>query len=377
MPSPDLSSYSDLVLYDAGAGELLARALDDAAAKLPDWAPRSGNTEVVLLEALALIAAEQVYAINRLPGASVEVLLRLFGVERSLGVPPTATVTFALSTLAGYTLPAGTLVRLVLGDETVDFTTDVEVTVAPGVDVIEDVAVTASTSTDSANGTPAGTPLLVVSPQPAIDSAELSAPVAAGADPEDTDTWITRGIQRLGRLVTTLVLPEHFTAYALENPLVYRAFTIDLYDGAGPVGVDPGHVTTAVLGVVGAPLSAGDKAALAAEMDALSLVNLASHVIDPTITQVAVVATVQAAPGYDPATVEANVMAALEEYLSPDTWQWGAVLRRNDLIALIESVEGVDFLQAGHPTAPAADVALAGAAPLLDLDVAGTDITVV
>ena len=77
-------------------------------------------------------------------------------------------------------------------------------------------------------------------------------------------------------------------------------------------------------------------------------------------------ATVVVAPGYTTAEVDAAVTAALEAFLSPDTWPWEATVRRNDLIALIEGVEGVAYLTAGHPTTPAADVALSGAAPLAD-----------
>jgi hypothetical protein len=80
-----------------------------------------------------------------------------------------------------------------------------------------------------------------------------------------------------------------------------------------------------------------------------------------------VTATVRALAGYTAGDVTANVTSALDACLSPDTWPWSATVRRTDLIALIENAEGVDYLLAGHPTVPAGDVTLTGAAPLADL----------
>ena len=63
--------------------------------------------------------------------------------------------------------------------------------------------------------------------------------------------------------------------------------------------------------------------------------------------------------------VRQGVIDALQNYLSPDNWPWDAVVRRNELIALIENVDGVDYLHAGHPTVPAGDIELTGMAPLV------------
>jgi hypothetical protein len=102
--------------------------------------------------------------------------------------------------------------------------------------------------------------------------------------------------------------------------------------------------------------------------------NLAVVVIDPTITSVTVTATVHPLTGYDSATVQANVGAALAAYLNPDTWSWSGTVRRNKLIQVIEDAAGVDYLTS--LTAPAADVTLTGVAPLTSYNAGASTITV-
>lgn len=360
MPSPDLTPYVDLTLFDKDVQDLIDQAVADAAVKLPDWEPKEGNTEMVVLEAEALEVAELIYAVNRLPGAVVEILLALFEVDRDLGDPPTVQLRFELSDNLGHTIPAGTTVRLPLaGDlEPLDFTTDADA-VVPNGQVQGLVMATGSRNTIDANGTLAEVELELQDAIPYVDRVMTNAAVAAGAEPETGEDFIARGIQVLGRLVNTLVLPEHFTRDALLNALVERATTLDNFDislGTGVPGDHPGHVSVLVAGANGAALSAGDMAAIDTDLEAKAMANLSVHVAALTITAVAVTATVVRKAGFDSATVDAAVVAALQAYLDPDTWEWGRDVYRNELIALMDGVAGVDRVTA--ITVPAADVAV-------------------
>lgn len=359
MPTPDLSAYSDLILYDVQPADLVQRALLDATVKLPDWDPKDGNTEVVLMEALSLVAAEFLYGVNRVPSATTMTVMALLGITRSDGAPATATATFTLSDTLGHDIPAGTIVRLNVGPDAVDFTTTVALSVAAGSST-GTVAVQSSTNTAAVNGVAVGTVLELITAVPFVDTVVLATAVAAGADPESDEDWRTRAIQRFARLNDTLVRPEHFTAETLGSyPQVVRATTIDNYDGAG---VNAGHVSVAVLGSNSSLISAGDKTAITAALDAKAQANLAVHVIDPTITNVDVDVTVKGLPGYTAPAIHASVTAALTAYLSPDSWPWAGTVRRYELIALVSDVEGVDYVTT--LTTPAADQALSGAAPL-------------
>lgn len=365
MPSPDVRAYVDLTIFDRSPTELVDRALLDAGAKFPGWVPRVGNTEVVLAESLALIVAEDVYAANRLPAGILEVLLRLMGLTRSDGLAPTTTIKVTVVDAAGYTIPAGTVFRLDTGgDEPLLFATNVDLVIAPAA-TFGNVAATATRATSEANGTAIGTDVALVTSAFAVQAAELAAVVAGGADPEGTDDFLNRAIVRLDRLSSSLVLPAHFTAYVLEDPAVGRAFVVDNNDPSTGAGADPGHVTVVVADQGGAALSAPVMLELENEMEALAHAGLAVHVIAPTVTAVAVTSTVLRQAGYTSAAVQANVVAALDAYLSPATWAWGATVYRNELLALLDGVEGVERVVS--LTVPAADVALAGTGPLADL----------
>lgn len=472
MGSPDLIAYHGLTLYDVLPADLVDRAVADAAAKMPDWVPREGNMEMVLIEALSLIAAEVAFAINRVPGAITEVFIRLFEIERDLGTAATATATFNLSDTLGHTIPAGTRLLLDLGGgETLEFTTDAGATAAAGqASVTTDI--TAVRNTDDANGTAIGTALELLSAVAYVDSVELATAVAAGADPEDETAWRDRAVQTFRRLVSTLVLPEHFTAAALDDALVFRATTLDNYDpgqddeqqtvaitggptggtftltfdgqttaaiafdataaavqtalealsnvdvgevsasggplpgtgvvvefrnglggqdvaamtgdgtlltgGAAPAvtvtetrkggqsgpGSHAGHVTTAVLGSAGALLAQADKTTLHDGLESKTLANLDVHVVDPVVNTVNVTATVVRKAGFTDQQVTDNVTAALNDYLDPDAWEWGDTVYRNELIVVVDAAEGVERVVTLD--VPAADVVLAGRAPLVD-----------
>lgn len=373
--SPDVRGYVDLTLFDRDAQAIFDAALTDALYKLPGWVPLEGNTEVVLLEALALEVSELVFAVNRIPGAVAEVLLRLFGLTLDLGVVATATVTFNLSDLLGHEVPAATRLRLAVGGgETRDLTTTVGLVVPPG-SSSGTVAASFVLAGTRPHGQAAGAVLTVLDSLAFVDSAVLATTPVNGRDAETSQGFLDRGVSHLSRLVTTLVLPTHFTDAALTYTYVFRATALDNYDPgqAGAVGTHPGHVTVAVSGPNGGIVSEANKTLLLAELEAAALVNLAVHPVDPTVTAVAVTTTVKALPGFLAATVQANVTAVLDAFLNPDTWPWSGTVRYNELIARIDSAAGVDYV--ASLTAPAADVVLAGVAPLADLGTVTVTVT--
>lgn len=373
MASVDLVDYVDLSPYDVDAQELVDVAKADLATKLPGLVLREGTIEAVLIEALALEAAELTYVINRLPSATIEGLFLLYGITRDLGAAPTVTLRITAVDNAGYTFPAGLRARLDLGVgvDPLTFTTAAGITIAPGATTGQALA-TADRSTDDANGVAAGAILELLDAYPSVQLVDTTTVAAGGRDEETSTAWRTRGTARLARLSDVLSVPRHFTAAALENPAVTRAFTIDNYNSATGL-VAQGFVAVAVYGV-NAAVSAADKAILLADLDDRAQANLAVSVVDPTITAVEVDATVVRKAGFTDATVVANVKAALETYLSPATWPWAGTVYRNELIAVIDAVAGVERVTS--ITTPAADLALAGIAPLADfLNTAASVIT--
>jgi uncharacterized phage protein gp47/JayE len=371
MTNPDLSAYNPLILFDLDSTDLVNRALVDRTSKTPEWNPVDGNEEMTLLEAQALIAAEIMYGTNRIPDGTITGALNLLGVTVSPGEQATASVTFNLSDSLGHRIPAGTVVAVAVGDDQVQFTTDTDLTVAMG-DTSGTISMTSVDNTAEANGITAGTALIPISAIPYVDTAVLATDVFAGADPETSSDFINRGITRFARLNDTLVKAAHFTDEALTYSQVVRATTIEPWDSVGAAAT-PGHVTVALLGANGAPLSSGDKATILADLQAKALINLTLHVTDPTITTVNVTASLHSLPGEDTAAVHDAVIAALGDYLSTDTWPWNATVRYNKLLNVIENVDGVDYVDT--LTVPSGNVSLSGVAPLAVLGTATITVT--
>lgn len=108
MPSPDISPYVDLTLFDQASQSVFQNALDYARTALPEFQPQEGTIETVLLQAMALEVNDAITAINRVPNAIVEVLLRLLDVQRSSGARATSVMRFNGFTSQSFFVPSGT-----------------------------------------------------------------------------------------------------------------------------------------------------------------------------------------------------------------------------------------------------------------------------
>lgn len=369
LPPPDVSAYVDLRIYDIADQDIVTTAIANAQLNLPGWIPREGNTEVLLMESLALEIAEAIVAINRLPGAVLQALLLLTGVDRDLGAAPVATAIVYFGDLIGHTVPGGTRMFLRLGDgSAITFLVEPPgVIVLPGADA-GIVSIIGDTFTASANGVPAGTLLEMADPLPFVERVELLTDVTDGRDPETDDQWRDRGVARLSRLSDALVIPRHFEAATLERPEVAAALAIDLYDPAtGPApGDNPGHITVAVLGDGGAALSTEAKDDIEQDLEASAVAVLDVHVIDATVVTVPVATAVVPQEGVVWATVQANVQAAVVSYLDPLKWTFGSTIYHYEMISLIDQVQGVERVVSVTIDGVAGNKTLSGVAALPD-----------
>ena len=359
MPNPDITQYTNLVIYDKDPQDIVDAALVVLQARLPEWTPSETNIELALLEAMALEVAETIYTINRLPEVMVETLLALYEIERDQGVAPSVTIEFTMADNAGYTIDEGTEVSIsISASENLSFFTDSDLIIAPG-NTTGTKAATAIENTISANGVAIGTSCELVDAIEAVESIETTTVIAGGEAPEDDTTFLTRGIQRLQRLTDTLVIPEHFSQYALEKTYVTRAYAIDNYNseaGSGVPGDHDGHITVVVYGD-GANVSNGNKALLLAELDDNASGNLGVHLLNPTINTVNVAIAVKKVDAYTTGAIQTAVQTALTAYLNTATWDWSGTVRRNELITLVSNITGVDYVVS--LTTPASDITYA------------------
>lgn len=379
LPPLDLTGYVDLRLFDVTDQEVIAAALAQLELNVPELELREGHMETVVLESIALEVAELIVAVNRLPGAVVETIIGMAGVIRDVGAEPAATATVVAGDTVGHTIPIGTRVWLALpsGDAVTflvegDLAGD-EPTIAPG-DTTVVVSLIGAEYTSAANGLPIGSVLELADPVPWIDTITLATEVTGGRDAEPDDDWRDRGVARLSRLSDALVVPAHFEAAALEDPAVGRALVIDVWDpGSGnDPGEDPGHITVCVLGPDGTVLSGPAKASLEASMEQRAVAILDVHVTDVEIDQVDVAVTVTLFGGYESDLVEDAITTAIDAYLDPLTWRSGEAVLINELVALVDRVEGVDHVLTVLINGGAVDVPMSSAVAAPDAD----DITV-
>lgn len=360
---PDVPDYQFLNLMKFGTEpDFVAAAVTRMAAAIPEWVPREGNTELVLLESLALMLGPEIMALRMVEYSMTERLLGLYGVVREPGLPATARASFTVSASSPIqTIPAGTILRFHVDGtgETVDLRTVEELRILVSDGRTRDVAVEATDTGTTGNGTPAGTILEVVGTLPFVDSVTLSTALSGGTAPEDDPTFMSRASALLARQVSTLVLPEHFQYAALSRPEVGRAKVLDLYNPAAPTVSSPGHVSVAVADTSGAALSAEARTAIEGFLEERSLASLSIHAISPDYTTVNLAVSVRAAFGADPVLVKAAVEDSLRSWLSPATWDWSTSVGQFAIVSRVAAVSGV-----AEVLSVPATINLPGAAPL-------------
>lgn len=372
-PAPDLGAYVDLRIFDVPSQELVDAMATLYAIVNPGWIAREASTEVLLMEAIALATAENIVAINRLPGAVVEATLRLAGVERDFGAPATATATVTLADGLGYTIPTGTRFYLQLASGTVVFLSEApDVQIPPG-ETSAVVSLITQVNTAAANGVGAGARLVLADQLHMVQTVVLASTVISGRDPETDSEWRDRGVARLRRLSDALVVPRQFVAAIDEDPRIGRVIGIDLWNGSlgSPLapGNYPGHFTLAVLDPDGLGHTAGVLAELETTVEALAAAMLDVHVVNITLDEIDVVATIRTKPGFVAATVAASVATEIRRYVNPVTWAAESPLRHNEFVSVIDQVPGVDYVATVTLNGSTGDVALSAPRALPNADV--------
>jgi hypothetical protein len=352
VPSPDITPYVDLTLFDRQPVDVYEDAVEYARTALPEWTPVPGSVEDAMLQAAAQMSGEVIGAINRVPSAVVEALLKLFGIDRIVGTFATGSLTITAIDSAGYTIPAGTRFAWletdpVSGDSVLyPFDTTEELVIAPGGST-GTVPIQASTvGLRTALGT--GTSLRLISAVAFISSAVLAAPLQRGSDQETDAEYFARAIATLNSYTTTLVTADQITQYILSAYSV--AYRCKAYSRLNPASLtyDPtfanladGYLTIYVCGPGGLALSTTVKDTIRADIESRAVAGLDVAVRDPVIVPVTVTATVTAKPGFAQNDVEDAVETALAEYLHPNHWDWSPFIYYNEVVSLIDQAPGV------------------------------------
>jgi hypothetical protein len=275
-------------------------------------------------------------------------------------IPATGPTTWTMRDNAGYTIPAGTQVDVPTGGDT-----------SIGFAVVEEVLVPAGSTATAAGGVlieaiepGAEGNGLTAPPTPTdaltfVSGVVLTAPTSGGEDAEDPLLYLGRLADTMKTFSQQAILARDVEIIARNVPGVQRATALDNFD---PGTDDPNNLATwdtekqtsvAVHDAAGAACSAPVKAQVASELASRREINYSFDVIDPTYNTVDVRFHVVVEPGFSQATVDANVIAAIQDFLSPAKWgqsppgdasSW--VNRRTlyfqDLVTLVNNQEGVN-----------------------------------
>lgn len=348
-----------------GEPDLVGAAVKRMALVLPEWVPRAGTTEMVLLESMAVMLGPLIMSLQIAPAVMVESYMALQGIARDPGRKALLTLDLIVSpTAQEKILPAGTRFRIDVdgSGNTIDvLTTDTVIIAAE--DTTAYIPVAADISGSDLNALPSGSVVAAVDTLPYAESIITFGDVTPGADRESDESFMLRASAHMARQNSTLVTPENFQ-YAVAGQLdIGRATTLNNFDPAFPLAVSAGHVTVVATDTLGDPVLPGRATELEVWLAGQALASLTIHVLPPTYTEVDLSVTVRKAASADASDVEDAVEIALREAIGYKAWDWSDTLSSYRLIGLLSQVPGV----AEVVTVPA-DITLAGPAPMPVLD---------
>jgi hypothetical protein len=367
--------------------QLAEDCFDQMQSWYPTWEPDENALDVRMFRTLATVigaplATLLVAELERIFGRFGEVV---FGLAPQVAVAATAETTWTAIDNAGYTIAAGTQVAIATaGDTTVGFRVLSEVSIPAGstATAAGEVVIEAVIAGADGNGLD-GDPELIDALTWVDSIVQTTAETSGGEDAETPDEYLDRLRETLTLLSDHAILPRDVEILAMQVPGVGRALALDTYNPADSTFDNEKYVAVAVTDEEGAALSSPVKDAVEALLALHREVNFVFNAMDPDeFNQVKVSTTVTALAGFDSAGIETAVEQAITDYLdsanwgvpdpnqdAPGGWVNRTTVHRNELIALVSNVEGVDVvtaltlaLQAG--VLGTADVALVGDAPL-------------
>jgi hypothetical protein len=362
---------------------LLQQAVQYIQTRAPAWEARDGNLDMWILQAVSSQASDLRELATDVPNT----IFRYFG-DTVLGIPPNdavpAQVTstwFSIDAL-GHLIEAGTLVGIRdNGGVLRGFQVQNDVSILPGLNQTNEgevtlIAIEAGIASTNIGGV--GVPAELIDPLDFVSSVVLFDKTSGGVDPETIDEYMNRLSEYMRGLSTRPVLAEDYARMANNVPGIHRAVALDGYNPADDSYFNERMITVVGIDQFGLDLPQEVKDDLDDMLEAQREVNFIINVIDPSRTTIDVTFNGFAVRGYSAQEVEAQAVAAITSYLSPmnwgrdpsvttagadETWIETQFVRYNKVMQVIESVQGLDYLDTltiarGGDTLSTSDVAL-------------------
>ena len=329
---------------ESDENELAQLGYDRLADTWEDWEPNEGDLETVMIQVISMMAAEAAEVAASVPMAVFTAILEdLHAIFRRDGSPAVTTVTFTLGDDDPHVIPAGYEMAIDGWAFTCDVTTSTAGTEVPN------VAVTCSTSGSEANG------LLgdLVEPLTALTFVEtitVDQPTTGGTDLELEDDFADRGVMEMQLQGKTLVTTRDYEIMALSVTSVSRVVAL----------ADPATRAIRVIAstVDGSALPDAEKDKVLALLEEYRLTTWTVEMDDPAVVTINVTFSLVRYQNTLADDVQLRAEETVKDFLDPQAWgmpltgdpgtgtPWEKepLVRKNKLIDVIGSVQGVDYV---------------------------------
>lgn len=363
--SPDVRRFVDLTVFDEDPVFVFNSMLEAGRGLVPEWRPQVGQIEVLLAEIFALRSTELGLMANRIPSATVETLLQLFGLFRSDGSKATGSVRITVTDRnQNVSIPAGTQLLYVNSVNNVSYTFVLDETFS--VDSLDEstnsgnASITA-TSVGSVNNISAdGANLTLLSNLSFVESIVFSESPSGGRNAESDDDYFNRAVTLLASYTSATTTADQISYYVSANKTYanrvgvfnrrrYRnrditSYSFGYHDGSVLVAVGQ-LVSNNASASIELPVSSSNLNDLFTSLDARTPSGLTIDVMSAELAAIDVNAVVYKTGDFIASVVKENIISALQEYLNPNSWLFtNSIVRLNEIISVIDSVEGVDHV---------------------------------
>jgi len=354
---------------------LVALAVERMQDTYPGWQPNPASPEYRMFLAHAAIDAETLILAFEVP----ELIIRFVGavVYQTRPFPALyaeTTSTWTAIDSLDLTIEAGTIVLVTPeGGQPIAFEVTEAAVIEAGHTSVSGVKLRAVEPGPEGNVTGPAVPGEMLS---RISTVALTAPGSGGAEGESTPAY-TRRIVELAKLIKPEpIIPVDFANFVrLLIPGVTRAVAIDEYNAETGEHEKERCVTVAVTAEGGAPASSEKKTEALNLLIGAREASFKNFIINPTYNEIEVAFVGVKETGFEAADVQARAIAAIENFLSPATWgvpatgdttSWvlKSTLRYQDMVTVLNNVEGFDYYTELKINGGTADIALTGVAPL-------------
>ena len=229
-----------------------------------------------------------------------------------------------------------------------------------GLDDNATVSVTAQDVGTAYNISVVGQQLNLLNPVTNFKEAEFTVTPSGGVNLESDSAYFDRGIGVLsgytGASTTANQIKNYVAsnkAYAYRTAVFNRRRYRDRDTTSSSYGFHNGHVLVAVGDSVGdasiassqVKVSSADLAELHTTLSERVPASLSVDVMSAELVDVDITAAVVKKSGTTAATVKTAIETALKGYLDTNSWNWEEnLVRRNEIISLIDGVTGVDYI---------------------------------